>query len=117
MTSGGYQVNGRGPRPAMVLTTMAGLLALVSMSCHDADQPTARVQVNSARPNRIDPGKGLTQADSGANRPISGLVTSILDPRLGRSSAPRTSGDSREDPRERSSTRFIWFPTWPASWT
>jgi len=83
MTSGGYQVNGRGPRPAMVLTTMAGLLALVSMSCHDADQPTAPVQVNSARPHRIDPGKGLTQADSGAKRPISGLVTSIVDPRLG----------------------------------
>ncbi len=83
MTSGGYQVNGRGPRPALVLTTMAALFALVSMSCHDADEPTAPVQVNSARPNRIDPGNGLTQADPGANRPISGPVTSILDPRLG----------------------------------
>ena len=47
MTSGGYQVNGRGPGLAMVLTTMAGLFALVSVSCHDADQPTAPVQVNS----------------------------------------------------------------------
>ena len=82
MTSGGYQVNGRGPGPAMTLTTMAGLFALVSVSCHDADQPTAPVQVNSARPYRIDPGKGLMRTDSGANRPLSGLVTSILDPRL-----------------------------------
>src|SRR5271165_767129 len=65
MTSGGYQVNGRGPGLAMVLTTMAGLFALVSVSCHDADQPTAPVQVNSARPY------------------LSGPVTSILDPRLG----------------------------------
>ncbi len=83
MTSGGYQVNGRGPGLAMVLATMAGLFALVSVSCHDADQPAARVQVNSARPNRVDPGKGLTRADSGANRLISGFVTSILDPRMG----------------------------------
>src|SRR5271166_234618 len=82
MTSGGYQVNGRGPGPAMVLTTMAGLFALVSVSCHDADHPTAPVQVNSARRYRIDPGKGLMRTDSGTNRPISGLVTSILDPRL-----------------------------------
>ncbi len=83
MTRGGYQVNGRGPLPAMVLMTMAGLLVLASISCQDAERPTAPVQVNSARSNRIDPGKGLTRDDSGANRPISGLVTSILDPRLG----------------------------------
>src|SRR5271166_3338126 len=85
MTSGGYQVNGRGPGLAMVLTTMAGLFALVSVSvsCHDADQPTAPVQVNSARRYRIDPGKGLMGTDSGTNRPLSGPVTSILDPRLG----------------------------------
>jgi hypothetical protein len=39
MSSGGYQVNGRGPGLAMVLTTMAGLFALesASVSSHDAD--------------------------------------------------------------------------------
>lgn len=82
MTSGGYQVSWRGPGLAMVLTTMAGIFALVSVSCHDANQPTAPLQVNSARPYRIDPGKGLMRTDSGANRPIYGPVTSILDPRL-----------------------------------
>ncbi len=83
MTRGGFQVSGRGPLPAVVLTTMAGFLALVSMSCQDAEQPTALVHGNSDRPNRIDPGQVLTGAASGANRPAYRLVTSILDPRLG----------------------------------
>ena len=82
MTSGGYQVNWRGPALATVLAAMAGIFALVSVSCHDADQPTARVLVNSARPHRVDLEKGPMRTDSEAAPSISGLVTSILDPRL-----------------------------------
>jgi hypothetical protein len=82
MNGGGNQMNARGPDLAMVLTAMAGIFALVSVSCHDAQQPAARVQVNSARPHRVATEKGSMRADSEANRAISGLVTSILDPRL-----------------------------------
>jgi len=82
MSSGGFKVNGRGPGLAMASTIIGGLFCLVSVSCHDADQSTAPVQVNSGRPSRLDAKQGLTRDDPGLDRPGPGSVTSILDPRL-----------------------------------
>ncbi len=83
MTGGKDKVNERGPRLDMVLTAIAGLLAPVSLSCHHADEPTTRVQVNSSRPEGAAAGTGSTPTASAASPPIAGFVSSILDPRMG----------------------------------
>ena len=85
MTGGLHQATKHERGPAIVFTALAGLLVLVSMSCHHADQPAVPVQVNSARRGQANSGAGpvTTPASSVAARPVAGFVSSILDPRMG----------------------------------
>ena len=83
MTGGKDWAKERGPKLVSVQTAIAGLLAAVSLSCHHADEPTTRVQVNSSRSERVVAGTGSTSTASAASRPIAGFVSSILDPRMG----------------------------------
>ncbi len=76
------QVNGRGSARVLVGMAMAGILALVSVSCHGGQEPGERVRVSSARPHRAENAKDSKSVEVAENRPAFGLVSSILDPRV-----------------------------------
>ena len=60
---------------------MAGILGLITLSCHHSEQPQAPLKVSTTRPGPVISGTGSTRPDSAATQ-HAGFVSSILDPRL-----------------------------------